>query len=112
MVGDPMTDFRNRLRELRENAGLTQTQLAERAGLHKHAIVKLERGERKPAWPTLLALASALGVNVGAFAEEPSAPVRERRQGRPRKRSSVAATPKKPSRKRGRSRSESGRTGI
>jgi len=64
--------FGPRLRWLRENAGLTQAELAERAGLHSQGVVKLERGEREPAWSTLLALASALGVSVGAFTEESS----------------------------------------
>jgi DNA-binding XRE family transcriptional regulator len=55
------------LRALREEAGLTQKELAKRAGLHPQGIVKLERGEREPAWATVLALAEALGVTCLAF---------------------------------------------
>ena len=51
--------FNQRLKELREAAGLTQAQLAERAGLHRMGVAKLEQGQREPAWPTLQALASA-----------------------------------------------------
>jgi transcriptional regulator with XRE-family HTH domain len=52
---------------LRIQAGLTQTQLAEKAGLHLHGLTKLEQGDREPAWSTVLDLAKALGVEVGAF---------------------------------------------
>jgi transcriptional regulator with XRE-family HTH domain len=87
--------FGARLRALREHAGLTQAQLAERAGLHTQGIVKLERGERKPAWETVLALADALGLTCQAFdvaeGEEPgSAP---RPPGRPRKQVSPGTGP-------------------
>ena len=48
-------------------AGLTQTQLAERAGLHLHGLTKLEQGDREPSWVTVLDLARALGVGCAAF---------------------------------------------
>ena len=54
------TGFGARLRELREKAGLTQTELAECAGLTMFGVTKLERGLRDPSWPTVLAFASAL----------------------------------------------------
>jgi transcriptional regulator with XRE-family HTH domain len=76
--------FGPRLKELREAVGLTQSQLAERAGLHRQGIVKLERGEREPAWGTVLALMDALGVSCQAFLEEPG-PQAEAKPGRPRK---------------------------
>ena len=48
---------------LREAAGLTQEELAERAGLSRKAISLLERGERKRPYPhTVRALADALGL--------------------------------------------------
>jgi DNA-binding XRE family transcriptional regulator len=59
--------FASRLRQLREAAGLTQVQLAERAGPHLHGITKLEQGNREPAWSPVLALAEALGVDCMAF---------------------------------------------
>ena len=39
------------LRALREQAGLTQEELAERAGLTSHAISALERGVRTRPYP-------------------------------------------------------------
>ncbi|WP_232662806.1 ATP-binding protein [Pseudonocardia sp. TRM90224] len=55
--------FGERLRELRERAGLTQEELAERAELSVDAVSALERGTRKrPYRHTRDALAAALGV--------------------------------------------------
>jgi tetratricopeptide (TPR) repeat protein/transcriptional regulator with XRE-family HTH domain len=49
------------LRRLRERAGLTQEQLAERAGLSVKAVSALERGERRHPYPhTVGALVAAL----------------------------------------------------
>lgn len=51
------------LRALREGAGLSQEELAERAGLSPHAISALERGTRTRPYPhTLRALATALDL--------------------------------------------------
>ncbi len=56
--------FGGRLRQLREAAGLTQEELAERAGLSRKAISVLERGERKRPYPhTIRSLADALGLS-------------------------------------------------
>jgi transcriptional regulator with XRE-family HTH domain len=76
--------FGPRLRELREGAGLTQAQLAARAGMHRQGVVKLERGEREPAWGTVLALMKALGVPCTAFLEPPG-PQPQAKPGRPRR---------------------------
>jgi predicted ATPase/DNA-binding XRE family transcriptional regulator len=55
--------FGARLRWLRETAGLTQEELASRAGLTRKAISMLERGERKRPYPhTVRSLANALGL--------------------------------------------------
>lgn len=76
--------FASRLRELREQAGLTQPQLAERVGVTTRQISRLETGVSIATWDTAVALATALGVEVGAFTVEPKeAPAPER--GRPRK---------------------------
>ena len=53
--------FGARLRRLREAAGLTQEELASRAGLSTRGIASLERGERKHPYPhTVRSLADAL----------------------------------------------------
>jgi transcriptional regulator with XRE-family HTH domain len=96
MKKEAAINFGLRLRELREaanqsreglhdSAGWTQAELAQRAGIHKQAIVKLERGEREPAWSTLLALCDALGCDLNAFAVKPSRKIKPRGRGRPKK---------------------------
>src|ERR671911_656847 len=53
--------FGERLRHLREAAGLTQEELAERSGLSAKGISDLERGERRHPYPhTVRSLAEAL----------------------------------------------------
>jgi ATP/maltotriose-dependent transcriptional regulator MalT/DNA-binding XRE family transcriptional regulator len=55
--------FGDLLRRSREAAGLTQEELAARAGLSKHAISQLERGARqRPQRGTVVLLAEALGL--------------------------------------------------
>jgi transcriptional regulator with XRE-family HTH domain len=76
--------FGSRLTELRTRAGLTPEQLAQKAGLTLGAFAQLERGERSPAWGTMVTLAKALGVGVEVFAEERVEEPRTRR-GRPRR---------------------------
>jgi putative transcriptional regulator len=84
--GWPPTGFGGRLRALREQAGLTQRELADRAGCNQFTVAKLEGGFQEPAWPLVLALARALGVTCEAFNGK-AAPVQAeaRPRGRPRK---------------------------
>lgn len=53
-----------RIKSLREEAGLTQTQLAEKAGLPQPHISRLEAGKHSPTAKTLQKIAQALGVKV------------------------------------------------
>src|SRR5215218_6840366 len=56
--------FGDRLRWLREAAGLTQEELADRSGLSRDAVSALERGRRRhPQLQTIRALATALGLS-------------------------------------------------
>jgi transcriptional regulator with XRE-family HTH domain len=56
--------FGDKLRWLRERAGFTQEELAERAGLTPHAISALERGTRTRPYPhTVRSLADALDLS-------------------------------------------------
>src|SRR3954468_16460022 len=58
------TPFGSRLRQLREEAGLTQEELAARADLTAKAVSALERGERKRPYPhTVRSLADALELS-------------------------------------------------
>ena len=54
--------FRANLRRLREEAGLTQSDLARRIGSAPGYVSDLERGRRKPNLGTLAPLAEALGI--------------------------------------------------
>ena len=57
--------FGQRVRELRQAAGLSQEELAERCGLHRTYIGGIERGERNVGVLNLLQLARALKVRPG-----------------------------------------------
>jgi transcriptional regulator with XRE-family HTH domain len=65
--GWPASGFGERLKALREQAGVSQAQLAERADCHILTISKIERGLHEPAWPLVRALCKALGVACTAF---------------------------------------------
>lgn len=87
--------FPGRLKELREQAGLTQEQLAERCGMNKFGIAQLEQGRYKPSWESVLALAGGLGVDCTAFNQAPA--IREdTKRGRPKK---AAASDQEPAAK-------------
>jgi transcriptional regulator with XRE-family HTH domain len=55
-------DLGRAIRQIREEAGLTQEQVAEVAGLHPTAISHLESGRRNPKYNTLKAVANGLRV--------------------------------------------------
>lgn len=83
---DP-TGFGKRLKELREAAGLTQQELADRAGMHKFGVAKVEQGHRGVSWEKALDLARALGVSILLFvpdteADKPAAKTTKRRKQR------------------------------
>jgi transcriptional regulator with XRE-family HTH domain len=64
MSAEPSMPFGTLLRRYREAAGLSQEDLAERAGLTEKGIGALERGERKRPQPhTLQQLATALQLS-------------------------------------------------
>ena len=64
MTPEQDSSFGTRLKRLREAAGLTQEELASRAGLTAKAIGALERGERRRPYPhTVRSLADALGLS-------------------------------------------------
>ncbi|HEX8051205.1 MAG TPA: helix-turn-helix transcriptional regulator [Solirubrobacterales bacterium] len=56
------------VRRLRLEAGMSQEQLAERAGTDLTQIGGIERGVRNPSYTTLVRLAAALETTVGELA--------------------------------------------
>jgi transcriptional regulator with XRE-family HTH domain len=58
----PSARFAANLRRLRAAAGLSQEDLAFRAGIHRTQVSLLEGGKRMPRVFTLVCLAGALGV--------------------------------------------------
>ncbi|MBI3462985.1 MAG: helix-turn-helix transcriptional regulator [Planctomycetes bacterium] len=62
MAHPGLIKFGMRVRAFRENAGLSQEQLAERAQIHRTYIGGIERGERNVGLKNILRIAGALGV--------------------------------------------------
>ena len=61
---DRLIDGESPVRVFRDLRGLTQAALAERAGLHRVALAKIETGVTEPKVGTAKRLADALGVTV------------------------------------------------
>jgi transcriptional regulator with XRE-family HTH domain len=59
--------FAENLRTARDKAGISQEQLAERAGLHRTYISQLERGLKSPSLDVIVALARGLRVTPLEF---------------------------------------------
>ena len=66
---DP-AEFGSRMRQAREQRGLSQDELAVRIGKDQNAISEYELGKRRMAALDLPILARELGVTVGYFFEE------------------------------------------
>jgi transcriptional regulator with XRE-family HTH domain len=78
--------FAERLRELREAAGLSRDELAARAGFKSKAGVRnLEQGLTHPSLATLISLCQALGVTCEDLLAQPSANLPPPKIGRPSK---------------------------
>lgn len=66
---DKRDRFAVNLRRARENAGVSQEELAERIEVHRTEISLLERGGREPRLGTMVKLATALGTTPEALCE-------------------------------------------
>lgn len=56
------------LRHLREGRGVTQEEVAHRAGLTVTAVARVERGRTDPAWSTVRRIADALDMSLAELA--------------------------------------------
>jgi transcriptional regulator with XRE-family HTH domain len=70
----PRTIFGQRLTQAREQAGLTQQQLADKLGTSQRAVARWERDPIALRPDQLTALASVLGVSLDYLAGIPDAP--------------------------------------
>jgi transcriptional regulator with XRE-family HTH domain len=57
--------FGNTLRQLRDERGYSQEELAERAGLHRYYVDGVERREQNVALENIVKLVKALSVKPG-----------------------------------------------
>jgi transcriptional regulator with XRE-family HTH domain len=64
------------IRNLRQGQGLSQEELAHRAGVHRTYIGGIERGERNPTVESLKKIADGLGLDPAAILLEASRPRR------------------------------------
>lgn len=79
MPSPPSSEARGRaIRQLRGDR-LSQNELAERAGIHRTYLTRIEAGDENPSWRVLGDLAAALGIRVSELA---AAAEREARRGR------------------------------
>jgi putative transcriptional regulator len=56
--------LRNRVRDIRQERGLTQQSLAGHVGVTRQTIIAIEKGKFAPSVKLALELASALGASV------------------------------------------------
>jgi transcriptional regulator with XRE-family HTH domain len=77
--------FGNVLKSLREKAGLSQTELAERVRLSVRSIQNWEQGHRIPRAQVLLSLARGIGVPVEKLLAEIGEPGQSSDQDKPGK---------------------------
>jgi transcriptional regulator with XRE-family HTH domain len=81
--------FKDLLRKLRLEAGMTQEELAARASVPVGSLRNQEQGYRVPSWASVVKLAHALGVPTDAFADcdevRIEAPAAKRSRSRARK---------------------------
>jgi transcriptional regulator with XRE-family HTH domain len=72
----PQQAFGQRVRELRLAAGMTQEDLAERCGLFRTYMSRIETGQANPTLTMIHALADSLELPVLSFFDKPAAPVK------------------------------------
>ena len=79
--GAPLAAIAAAIRRERDRVGISQSELAKRAGLAKSTLSQLESGTGNPNVETLWALGVALGVPFSRLVDPPKAAVRVIRSG-------------------------------
>ena len=66
-------EFHERLYEIRKNAGMTQSELAEKLDVSRQAISRWEMGTAKPEFENLIAISNIFDVSIEipVFLEKP-----------------------------------------
>jgi transcriptional regulator with XRE-family HTH domain len=70
------------IREARKVAGLSQQELAERAGVPRQSIVRWERGNVEPGFDTVRRLLRSCGYDLSVVRYEPDETVDDRLSGK------------------------------
>ena len=79
MAVSPQRSFGQRVRDLRLASGLTQEELAERCGLFRTYLSRIETGQANPTLTMIHTLAASLGVPVVALFGTAATPAPVRR---------------------------------
>lgn len=75
------TDWSTLIRELREEAGLSQRELAKRAAVNRSTIRRIESGDARGDIDSLETLMGALGYELEVVVQSAPASQKERRHG-------------------------------
>lgn len=65
LIMDTGKKIGEKIKEIREKAKLTQSQVAQKAGIHVNYFARLERGEVNPSVEIVQSIAKALKVKSG-----------------------------------------------
>lgn len=69
-MNTPAWTFQDRLRKAREHAGMTQSELAEAAGVSLNSLNRYEKGQRSPGEDIVHAISNATGVPFEWFYQD------------------------------------------
>ena len=63
-----MKKFAERLKQVRQNAGISQQSLVDATGIHLRQLGRYEQDVSEPTLPKLIAIADTLGVSIDYLA--------------------------------------------
>ncbi len=72
---EAVAQFVNAIHHRRLELGLTQSELADKVGLHQESIARIENGGTVPRLDTVLKIAGALGLKLRLLGNEEAAAV-------------------------------------